>query len=276
MIKRNLYYKLSPELRFYARKIYYFPIDTYEKITGKRDQYTPARGDIFIGSGDFRKQGEHQLHLLKKYIDIQETDSVLDIGSGIGRTAVPLTKYLNTKGKYDGFDVVKKGVDWCNKNIHKRYSNFNFKYVPLHNSLYNSHSAKPEDFKFPYEENSFDKTFLFSVFTHMRIEDIQNYLNEIHRVLKPGGKCLATFFTYHENDQLENFPGFKFPVKKDRYRLLDENLVEANIAIEDSKLLEMIEKSGLKKVNEIKGFWSKFSRKHPDVNFQDMLILEKK
>ena len=276
MNKRNIYYRLSPELLLFAIKIYYFPIDIYEKITGKRDKYTPAKGDIFIGSGDFKIQGDHQLHLLKKHIDLKETDHVLDIGSGIGRTAIPLTKYLDTKGKYDGFDVVKKGVDWCNKNIHKRFSNFNFKYIPLNNSLYNSHRTTSENFKFPYQDNSFDKSFLFSVFTHMRIEDIQNYLNEINRVLKPGGKCLATFFTYNETDHLENFPGFKFPIKKNGYRLLDEELVEANIAIENSKLSEMIEKSGLQKANEINGFWSDFSRKNPDVNFQDILILEKK
>jgi ubiquinone/menaquinone biosynthesis C-methylase UbiE len=276
MLKRKIYYKLSPELKFYARKIYYFPIDIYEKITGRRDKFTPPKGDIFIGSGDFKTQGENQLHLLKKYIDIQSDNCVLDVGSGIGRTAIPLTKYLNNKGKYEGFDVVKKGVDWCNKNIHNRFANFNFKYVPLNNSLYNSHTESSVDFNFPYENENFDAVFLFSVFTHMKVEDIQNYLNEIYRVLKPGGKCLATFFTYSENDNLAEFPGFKFPVKRDGYRLIDENLEEANIAIENTKLSEMIEKSGLIKTNEIKGFWSDFSRKNPDVNFQDIVVLEKK
>lgn len=273
-MKRNLYYKLSPELRFLARKIYYFPIDLYEKMSGKRDSNSPAKGDIFIGSGDFKKQGEHQLHLLKKYIDIKTNDTILDVGSGIGRTANALTKFLEKDGKYDGFDVVKKGVDWCNKNISKKFPNFHFKYIELNNSLYNSHQEKSENFKFPYPDNSFDKVFLFSVFTHMKIEDIQNYFNEIERVLKTGGKCLATFFTY-SNEDFENLPGLKFPFKKEGYRLLDEKLPEANIAIEDAKLLEIIEKSGLKKTNEVKGFWRDFSKKHEDVNFQDIIILEK-
>ncbi|MBW7675135.1 class I SAM-dependent methyltransferase [Chryseobacterium chendengshani] len=276
MIKRNLYYKLSPEFRFYARKMYYFPVDIFEKIIGNRDKLTPPKGDIFIGSGDFKKQGESQLHLLKKYIHLQPGDSVLDIGSGIGRTAVPLTKFLNHHGKYEGFDVVKKGVEWCNKNIHKRFPNFNFKYIPLNNSLYNSYQTKSGNFKFPYNDDSFDKAFLFSVFTHMKIEDIQNYLNEIHRVLKDDGWCCATFFTYDKSDNLENFPGFKFPFLREGYRLLDENLEEANIAIENEKLLEMIYASGLEKVDEIKGFWSDFSRKHPDRDFQDIIILQKK
>lgn len=274
-MKRDLYYKFSPELRLLARKLYYFPVDFYEKITGKRDGITPAKGDIFIGSGDFKKQGAHQLHLLKKYIDIQPDNSVLDVGSGIGRTAVPLTDFLNKDGKYEGFDVVKKGVDWCNENIHKKHPNFNFKYVELHNSLYNSHTGNPENFNFPYAGDSFDKVFLFSVFTHMKIEDIQHYLNEIHRVLKSGGKCLATFFTY-SNEDFEKLPGLKFPVVKERYRLLDEALPEANIAIDDQKLDEMIATSGLQKNHKVKGFWRDFSKKHEDVNFQDIIILEKK
>lgn len=41
----------------------------------------------------------------------------MDIGSGIGRTAVPLTKFLNPDARYEGFDVVKKGVKWCNAKI---------------------------------------------------------------------------------------------------------------------------------------------------------------
>ena len=34
---------------------------------------------------------------------------VLDIGCGVGRVALPLTRYL-TSGTYDGFDIVKRWI----------------------------------------------------------------------------------------------------------------------------------------------------------------------
>lgn len=271
---RKIYYLAPPNLRFVLRKLFYFPIDLIEGFTGKRGENVPKKGDIFIGSGDFVAQGEKQVQFLKKYIDLKNSDRVLDIGSGIGRTALALTKHLKS-GSYEGFDAVQKGVEWCTKNLTAKFPNFHFKFIPLTNHLYNKSKTDPATFKFPYEENSFDKAFLFSVFTHMKIEDIQNYLNEIHRVLVPGGKCLATFFTYSESDDLEKFEGFKFPVKKEGYRLLDEKVVEANIAIEMEMLKRMIEKSGLKFEGKIGGFWNDFTKNKEDIDFQDIIILNK-
>lgn len=272
---RKIYYLAPPNFRFVMRKMYYFPIDFMDGITGKRGEGVPKKGDIFIGSGDFVAQGEKQKHYLKKYINLKSSDKVLDIGCGIGRTALALTKTLDKNGSYEGFDAVKKGIDWCNKNLKSKFPNFNFKYVPLRNSLYNKSETDPSTYQFPYAENSFDKAFLFSVFTHMKIEDIQNYLNEIHRVLVPGGQCLATFFTYSEGDQLEQLEGFKFPVKKDGYRLLDEKVVEANIAIEMDTLKKMIAESGLQFEEKIAGYWSDFSKDKTDIDFQDIIILKK-
>lgn len=275
MSKRNFFYKLPPEYRYIARKIYYFPIDFYEKITGKRGKGVPSRGEIFIGSGDFEKQGQHQVELLKKYASLKPDDKVLDVGSGIGRTALALTNYLNTNGKYEGFDVVKKGVDWCNKNISNKFPNFNFKFVPLNNELYNSYSEKAVDFKFPYENEKFQKVYLFSVFTHMKIEDIKNYISEIHRVLEKDGICLATFFIYEKDADLMQFPGFKFPVLKDRYRLIDDKVEEANIAIEKDYLTEIINETGLEVVDYVKGFWSDFGLDRNGIDFQDIAIMRK-
>ena len=272
---RKIYYKVSPESRFLLRKLWYFPIDFYEGITGKREKGVPKKGDIFIGSGDFVAQGENQLQLLKKYISLQPEDRVLDIGSGIGRTAFALTKFLNDKGSYHGFDAVKKGVDWCNKNIASRFKNFDFKYVALRNNLYNKSAQSAADFRFPYEDASFNKIFLFSVFTHMKIDEIQNYLNEIQRVMDTEGKCLATFFTYSKTDELEKFPGFTFPVIREGYRLEDENVEEANIALDIDELKNMAEKAGLK-IEKIKGgFWRDLQKQEGERHFQDIIIFIK-
>ncbi|WP_417428581.1 class I SAM-dependent methyltransferase [Halpernia sp.] len=272
---RKIYYFLSPNLRLLARKIFYFPVDLYEGISGKRQKDIPKKGDIFIGSGDFVTQGESQVSHLKNYIDLKPTDKVLDIGCGIGRTAFALQNFINKEGSYDGFDAMKKGIDWCDKNIHQKNQNFNFKYAPLKNALYNKSEGNAEFFKFPYSENQFDKAFLFSVFTHMKINEIQNYLNEICRTLKPNGKCLATFFIYSDKDNLDSFEGFRFPIKRDGYRLLDKNVEEANIAIEIKTLEKMIAISGLKLEEKINGFWNDFTKNKDKIDFQDIIILKK-
>lgn len=276
MIKRNLFYKLSPRYRFIARKLYYAPIDFLEGISGKREKYIPKKGDIYTGPGDFKKIGEQHLYLLQKYAQLQPTDRILDIGSGMGRTAVPLTKFLAKGAKYEGFDVVEKGVNWCNKTIKSDFPNFNFKFIPLNNDLYNEHKDTADKFVFPYDNNSFEKAFLFSVFTHMRVEEIKNYIFEIERVLTSGGRCLATFFIYDKKDDLSNFPGFKFPYEKDGYRLLDEKVQGANIALEYSFLEKIITDAGLELEHYIMGFWRDFNLDRKERDFQDVIVLRKK
>lgn len=272
---RKLYYLLPPDLRLSARKLYFLPIDVYEGLSGKRQKDIPKKGDIFIGGGDFVAQGEKQVFYLKNYIGLEPEDKVLDIGCGIGRTAYALQKVITTDGSYDGLDAMKKGIDWCNENIQSRHNNFNFKYAPLRNSLYNTSAEDAEFYKFPYADDQFNKAFLFSVFTHMKINEIQNYLNEIQRVLVPGGRCLATFFTYDEADNIDNNEGFNFPVKRDGYRLLDKNVEEANIAIDYKKLSKMATDAGLKIENKVDGFWKDFSKEREKIDFQDIIILKK-
>ena len=202
---------------------------------------------------------------------------VLDIGSGIGRTAVKLTSYLDKDGVYEGFDVVEKGVRWCQQKISVAYTNFNFQYVPLHNDLYNSNSKSAVDFNFPYSDNHFDIAFLFSVFTHMGIDEIEHYLHQIYRVLKPGGQCLATCFVYDAELEkvIVNRDAFNFPFAGDGYRLMDKQVTAANIAIEESKLMQMISKAGLNKVHFVKGHWRDKKMKNEVEEFQDILVIEK-
>ena len=276
MSLRKIYYGLSPNLRLLARKVFYFPVDLFETIFSKREKYEPKKGDIYIGSGDFIGQGNHQLDLLKKYAGIQHTHKVLDVGSGIGRTAVALTKYLNPQGQYEGFDVVEKGVVWCQEKIHTDFPNFNFQYVPLNNDLYNDTPQKATDFKFPFQDNQFDVVFLFSVFTHMQIEEIDHYLSEISRVLKPNGKCLSTFFVYNDENeaQIGQSNKFNFPVAEEGYRLMDANVKSANIAIESKKLQSMLDGKNLELSKTVEGYWKDFIDKGTENSFQDVVVLK--
>ena len=274
---RKGFYSLPTPLKFLARRLYYLPVDTLDTITGKRHKFQPPKGKIFIGSGgDFIQIGKDHLNLLIKYTGIKEDSVIWDIGSGIGRTAIPLTDYLNAQGKYEGFDVTKEGVDWCSKKITGDYPNFNFTYVELGNDLYNNSVNSAVNYKFPYPPDFFDVSFLFSVFTHMQPDEVDNYLSEIYRVLRPGGKCLATFFVY--NDELEkalneNLVSMSFDYDKGNYRLMNEKVKAANVAFKESYLKGLITNHGLKINNVIDGFWK--TGRVGDDEFQDIYVLEK-
>lgn len=277
MVLRKLYYSLSPSFRLTVRKLYYLPIDLWNTFTGKRHKYQPPQGDIYTGSGDFIAQGNLQFSHLQKHTNIQASHTVLDIGSGLGRTAVRLTQFLDYTGSYEGFDVVKKGVDWCTKKISPDFPNFNFQYVSLANDLYNDSEQKAKEFVFPYQDGQFDIVFLFSVFTHMSIDEIAHYFQEINRVLKPGGQCLATCFIYDEKLEpvIANRASFSFPHTGEGFRLMDKEVTAANIAISEPKLTEMLSKSKLQKTQFIKGHWRDKLMKNSVAEFQDILVVEK-
>lgn len=276
MNTRKLFYQLPPALRFAARRLYFLPVDAWEALTGQRDELTPPRGLIFTGGGDFRKTGEMLVGYLKEFGGLRPNGKVLDVGCGIGRVAIPLAKYLNEQGGYEGFDAMERGVVWCRENISGRFPNFNFKYVPLNNDLYRSDGASASQFRFPYDDDQFDAAVVNSVFTHMVPEEVENYLREIRRVLRPGGVCYATFFVFDEK-QKNGFPaGFDFPFDHGHFRLMDEKVKSANVAFAEGYLKkELVERNGFWLRHFFLGSWRGL-RREDCKEFQDIVILEKR
>ncbi len=274
---RNLYYWLSPKHRFLARRLFYLPSDLLSKFKPVSSKIQPPKGMIFTGSGDFVKQGESFLKLFIDYGGLKPDDYVLDIGSGIGRMAIPLTNYLSPNARYEGFDIVKKGVDWCKKEITSSFPNFTFTHIDLKNSLYNlSTATEASDFRFPYNDKYFDFAFLISVFTHMLPADVENYFKEISRVLKPEGICFVTFFisTDSLNERTKLNEKFRFDYDMGNYYLMDKKVPEANVAYKLDYLQEIIRNYGFELKSMHLGFWSGRS-KSESLDFQDILILKK-
>ena len=273
---RKLYYGLSPKLRRTARRLYYLPIDLYEGVLHKRHPLQPPRGKIYTDGGDFLKEGRDFLIHFKDLCKLEPHHRVLDIGSGIGRMAIPLTEYLNEKGTYEGFDIVEEGVAWCQQKISSKYPNFNFKLVTLKNDLYSKEGSSAKDFIFPYGNKEFDFSFLTSVFTHMLPEPVENYLKEISRVLKPNGRCLATFFILDEavKKRISNNEVFNFKYDYGNYRLMDDKVKSANVAFELEFINKLAAKVGLKIEGYHPGYWSGL-KKEDCLNFQDLLVFSK-
>lgn len=275
MSLRKIYYSLPASLRFTVRRIVFLPQDIWKSLFGKKE-LMPPKGLIFTGSGDFIEFGNKLVNSLKVHCNLQPNHAVLDIGSGIGRVAIPLTKYLNKEGKYDGFDVINTGINWCQKHISPNHPNFQFRYVPLKNDLYRESGNDAADFVFPYEDDSFDCVVLTSVFTHMLPAEVENYLGEIQRVLKKGGKCFVTFFILNEDAKefISKNNHFNFPFNKGHFSLMDEKVKGANVAFEESYLEDVFLQKKLKIHAKHFGYWAG-REKAISIDFQDVIILEK-
>lgn len=233
---------------------------------------------VFTGRGDYLKQANIFFQYFKQYCDLQPDYSILDIGSGVGRMAVPFIGYLNDDVNYEGIDIVKTGVDWCNKHISVTNPQFNFIHSDIYNDLYNTKGIiKGEAYTFPYKENKFDLVFLTSVFTHMLQAEVEQYIKEISRVLKPNGYCLATFFILNkESETLMNKTEdtFKFPYQQGDYSLMSLDTKTANVAYKQEWIESVLKENGLKIEQMRFGFWSGRQKENfPD--FQDIIIMKK-
>jgi len=193
-MKKALRYALPVPLKKALKWGVYSVLDLSDVVTGKQDKAYPPRRLNFVGSANFKAVGDEFLGLFKALGGLKTDDRVLDIGSGIGRMAIPMANYL-TGGKYEGFDIDHRGVKWCQENITAKHPHFRFQYVDLYNKFYNADgTVQSSEFKFPYEDNHFDFVFATSVFTHLLPNDAAHYLKEIERVLAPGGTAFLTWF----------------------------------------------------------------------------------
>ncbi len=254
-------------MRIWVRKLVYWPLDLFRQ----KNDLIPPKGLIYTGRGDYLSVGKYWAEKFSKEGGLKTNHSFLDIGSGIGRIAVGLVDYLKD-GTYEGFDAVRQGVDWCKSHIQSKYPNFNFTYADLSNDLYKSTGQDASNFVFPFGSNTFDIAASISVFTHMLPEEIENYLGQACRVLKPGGVLIATFFVIDESYKPES--KFSFPFDYGHYRLMDKTVKSANVALNKDYLLALCKKSGFEVIKYVQGYWQKHISQG-DNDFQDYIILKK-
>lgn len=142
------------------------------QLTRELDGFTkqnPAFRHLLLDSlNDHRNRYKKVLELINKYF---KGGKILDIGANPFHIIFCL--------KQLGFDVT--GVD-INPDPFKSFIN---KYDLIIDK------TNIETTKLPYKNNTFDFIIFTEVFEHLRINPIYT-LNEIHRVLKPGGILLLT------------------------------------------------------------------------------------
>ena len=237
----------------------------------------PTIDSIFVGDGDYRAIGSEFLGHLVRLGGILPDDRVLDIGSGIGRIAVPLTQYLSPGAAYWGVDPVAEGVAWCNQHITPVYDNFRFDHIDVAHHIYNPNGAiKGETFRLPFEAESFDFIFLISVATHLPPIEIAGYIREAKRLLAPGGRLFLTAFILDETAQRalpQRDPRLAFKREGDGPAwLVDRKAPLSAVGFDDGFFERIIERLGLSICLKSLGHW----RGQKAAHYQDILVVEKK
>jgi SAM-dependent methyltransferase len=155
-----------------------------------------------IGSGDFWQIGNEIVGLTMATARLNPADRVLDVGCGLGRVALPLSRFLDQRGSYDGFDTSREYIEWCQRALPLDSERFRFQHCSIRSSHYNEHGGMAaEDFTFPWPQSSFSLIIAASLFTHLSAAATTNYLHEIARTLQTKGRLFASFFVLDERSR---------------------------------------------------------------------------
>jgi SAM-dependent methyltransferase len=135
-----------------------------------------ADNDVYLEWGRY----DHDLIVsrIRQYTgELKAGGAILDFGCSSGRV---LRHFWDDRATYDlkliGVDVQARPIEWMRQHFPAEIEVFTGSILP----------------HLPFEDNSIDYIFGFSVFTHIKYL-WDNWLLELRRVLKPGGLLLQTY-----------------------------------------------------------------------------------
>lgn len=274
----NLFRENVPApLKGVLRRAAYFVLEMSAALSG-RDDFTPPGWIPLIGDGDFKGVGEEFFRYFVEWGGLRPDEAVLDVGCGLGRMAAPLTRYLDpARGRYSGFDVDARAIRWCQRRLSARHPHFQFQHADLFSREYHlAGKANGAAYRFPYPEASFDFVISTSVFTHLLPAEVDNYLGEIARMLRPGGRSCMTFFLLNPESAAWLDAG-RSPLRlahdHGAYRLFNEQIPEAAIAHDESAVRAWFQAHGLRLFEPIHyGSWCGRAQYQ---SYQDILMAMK-
>jgi SAM-dependent methyltransferase len=249
----------------------------YRRLHGK--EYLPPWSLRFtVGSpSDFEVTGAEFSAYLKLLCGLTPQHHVLDIGCGCGMMALRLMDFISGDGLYSGMDVDQRAIAWCQTHITPRNPRLTFYHADLKNLRYNSRGAlAASSYRFPEPDACFDVILLKSVFTHMQREGVGNYLDEIARLLKPGGRCLATFFLFDDDQTtFTQWDGceFSFGYGDQDSRYENPTMPEKAVAYREGFVRGLLRRSRL--VLTAPPYYGTWSGRPDGLSFQDIVILSR-
>lgn len=130
---------------------------------------SPFIFDIFVKTLGERNRLKE---IIKRELDIQKGDKVLDLGCGPGDLSV-----LFSAENYTGVDIDQKYIDFARKK-------------------YNRNFIRMDASNLKFEDNSFDLVFVSGLLHHISDNLVLKVMSEIKRVLKPPGRALIFDVSY--------------------------------------------------------------------------------
>lgn len=129
----------------------------------------------------FLQSGQNHVKFIVELLErngISVGDSILDFGCGCGRVLRWWKVYGNLIGRelqLHGSDINGDLIRWCAENLDGVDARVNDHVPPV-----------------AFEAESFDLIYTISIFTHLPAEQQRPWLEELMRVLKPGGHLMLT------------------------------------------------------------------------------------
>jgi SAM-dependent methyltransferase len=121
---------------------------------------------------------------------------IFDIGCGYGRFAYGLLQ-TGFEGRYIGMDIVEHRIDWLRENFTPRQPRYLFNFVDVKNSHYNPDGSQKEtSYADILGDGRPDTIVLFSVFTHVYLEDVETHLARIAEVMSPSTRLFFSCFLF--------------------------------------------------------------------------------
>ena len=191
----------------FFRLLYWYisKVDKKSDITFMNYGYSKGSHEIALNENDRKNKYPAQLYdYVANNIDIKGKD-VLEVGCGRGGGLSYINRYLSPK-TVTGLDLNSRAIKFCRKN----YSGEN-------NAFFQGNAQLLK-----FESNSFDV--VINVESSHRYNNMNKFLEEVHRVLKPGGYFLfADFRLQEEIEQLHD------RLKRSNFKVVVHEIITSNV-----------------------------------------------
>jgi SAM-dependent methyltransferase len=277
MSTSNLKYLVPSPIRQVFRRVLDLCAEGVDYLPRRRSELLPPARLNRSGAGDFKAVGGEFLRHFKVLGGLTPDKTVLDVGCGIGRMAVSLTRFLNNGSKYEGFDIMAAQVRWCRRRISARHPNFSFRVADVYNHSYNpSGRCTASEYTFVFGDRTFDFVFATSLFTHLLPAEMERYISEIGRVMKPGARCLITFFLLTPESLgliAAKRSTLDFAYQSQGYLTIDKEAPERAVAYDEEHVRTVFEKCGLTIIDPVNyGSWC---GRTEFLSYQDVVVAHK-
>jgi len=149
-----------------------------------------------VGGGDAALVGRSWVDFLIRQDLIPPEATILDYGCGCGRIALALLE-KRPDCKYIGVDIVPEFIEFCHANITSINLNFEFFLIQSDNQYYKKYINKTQTNLTTHkqlEKQKFDIAIVFSLFTHLDLDDTGKIMKFLRRSVHSSGSVIFSLF----------------------------------------------------------------------------------